>query len=287
MPTKDVRIIICSDVGNEVDDQFAIVHALLIPRLEVCGTIANFYRGANSVIKAEQKLVEISRLSGKQGDYPIVQGALDPLGASKVTGAELIVKTALSESSKPLYILCMAGLTDVALALRLAPQIAERMTVIWVGGGRYPQGSHEANLARDREAANEVMGSDCPVWQIPSGAYKQMQVSIPWLNWQLQDAGRLGDYLTRGVARFIDQHDQDTMWINRDVWVLGDSAAVGVLLDEQKGNYVEKQAPYFQENWTYDLKRYRDKRKIRVYQRLNSVMIVNDLIARLHLVVPL
>ena len=47
----------------------------------------------------------------------------------------------------------------------MEPAICERMTVIWIGGGIYPKGGREFNLAQDIAAANVLFKSKMPVWQ--------------------------------------------------------------------------------------------------------------------------
>ena len=47
-PTRRRRVIIDTDAKNEADDQFAIVHALLSPSLEVRGLVAAHFGASRS-----------------------------------------------------------------------------------------------------------------------------------------------------------------------------------------------------------------------------------------------
>jgi len=38
---------------------------------------------------------------------------------------------------EPLYVVCGAGLTNIASAWLMEPQIAERIILIWIGGTEY------------------------------------------------------------------------------------------------------------------------------------------------------
>lgn len=49
----------------------------------------------------------------------------------------------------------------MAIALLMHPEISQRLTSIWVGGGRYPKGNHECNLNNDMLATQIVLLPQC------------------------------------------------------------------------------------------------------------------------------
>ena len=58
------RLIICTDAKNEADDQFAIVHALLSPTLDVRGLIAAHFgtrRGDDSMAQSRAEIELLRR----------------------------------------------------------------------------------------------------------------------------------------------------------------------------------------------------------------------------------
>ncbi|MCI1891093.1 MAG: nucleoside hydrolase [Schleiferilactobacillus harbinensis] len=284
-PHRPLRVLICSDAKNEADDQFAIAHALLTPRFAIQGLIAGHFGLSGSVDQSLTEMQHIAALMKRAAQFPIVKGAEAELSTDgrPSAGSRLIIDTARSTDSRPLFVLCMGTLTDVATALRQAPDIASRMTAIWVGGGRYPHGSNEANLHRDRLAANEVFASAVPLWQIPSQAYKTMLAPIAELRLRVAPAGPLGRYLYTQLVNFANAHVTDKPWINSECWVLGDSAAVGVLLDEQKGNYAAHTPPFFNADCSHDMVKWQNRRPIRIYHQLNTRMILADCYAKLAL----
>lgn len=89
----------------------------------------------------------------------------------------------------------MGPLTDIASAYLLEPAIAGRLTVIWIGGGRYPAGGPEFNLGNDIHAANVVFSSPIPLWQVPKNVYEMMPVSFAELECRVLPQGVLGKYL--------------------------------------------------------------------------------------------
>jgi inosine-uridine nucleoside N-ribohydrolase len=73
----------------------------------------------------------------------------------------------MKDDPRPLYVLFLGPLTDLASAYLQEPRIANRLTAIWIGGGAYPSGSIEFNLSNDIHAANVVFSSPIPLWQVP------------------------------------------------------------------------------------------------------------------------
>ena len=67
---------------------------------------------------------------------------------------------------RPLTIIAIGKLTDIALAIAADPGLARRIRVVWAGTG-YPAGG-EFNLLEDTAAANAVMASDVPLEILPA-----------------------------------------------------------------------------------------------------------------------
>ena len=283
--TKKIRVLICSDAKNEADDQFAIAHALLTPKFDIVGMVAGHFGQVNSTQQSWKEMIRLATLTDTLDSYPIVMGASEKLTDNQLeensTGADLIIATAHKSDPRPLFIVCLGTLTDMAIALLKEPDIAKRLTIIWVGGGRYPAGSAEANLNRDLHAANIVFSSPAPLWQIPSQAYKTILAPVAELSLKLNHSGQLGHYLYQQLVDFANQYAATKPWINSECWVLGDSGGIGVLLDEQKGNYTEQTPPYFLADGRHDMVPNRDKRRIRVYSQLNVRMILADMYAKI------
>lgn len=56
----------------------------------------------------------------------------------KSESVDFIIKEALRTDTKlPLYVLCGAGLTEIASAVLTNPQITDKLTLIWIGGPEY------------------------------------------------------------------------------------------------------------------------------------------------------
>ena len=285
MLINKIRIIICSDAKNEADDQYALVHAMLTNKFIIKGLVAGHFRDHWTNHLSYAEMVKLAKLTYTYGEYPIVLGADQKLVNIKEyevsAGTRLIIEEALKEDSLPLYVLNIGALTDLAVALLEEPKITSKMTAIWVGGGRYPKGSKECNLGNDLIAANYVFASELPLWQIPSNVYKTTLVSLAQLKLRVAPMGKLGNYLYEQLITFMKTNAKEKSWINPECWVMGDSGAIGVLLEEQKSYYQEIIAPIFDEEHHYI---YNQKnRKIRVYQQLNNYFVIEDMLSKIEL----
>lgn len=249
------------------------------------GLVAGHFRESGTNQMSYDEMVKLAKLTNTYGDYPIVLGAdgkiSDYQNYEVSAGTDLIIKEALKDDLRPLYVVNIGALTDLATALLKCPEIESKLTAIWVGGGRYPDGSHECNLNNDLLAANYVFASQVALWQIPSNAYKTTLVSLAQLKLRVKPMGALGKYLYDQLENFIKDNYQQKSWVNSECWVMGDSGAIGVLLEEQKSYYKEIAAPLFDEDHHYIYNR--NNRNIRVYFQLNNYFIIEDMLSKIEL----
>lgn len=313
------RVIVCSDAHNEADDQFAIVHHLLTPCENILGIVASHYEYMTMATYAEAEklgwsadslekyLVEhqLAPLRGsmdlsyfeieriltlmKIDDVPFLHGMCGPITEINPMqgneGVDFIIREARKTEEGKLYICVQGALSDVAAALRKEPEIAGNIVIIWIGGGRYPDGGEEFNLMQDVEAANTVFHSEAEVWQIPKNAYTKVVVSFSELICRVKPCGELGQYLVENLLRF---HRETALRSNgghskhRDAWILGDNPTVSVLAVEDFGEaYHWEHAPQVNGDYSYtpDPK----GKLIRIYDRVHERFIIEDLVAKLEL----
>ena len=80
---KQMRVIISSDVANEADDQFAVVHQLLTPMFDVRGVVAAHFESKADIpgTTMEKSFRELTRLMQAIGmeDVPTLRGCTLPL----------------------------------------------------------------------------------------------------------------------------------------------------------------------------------------------------------------
>ncbi|MFV0466845.1 MAG: nucleoside hydrolase [Lachnospiraceae bacterium] len=286
---KIVRLITNTDAKNEADDQFAIVHALLSPKIENVGMIAAHYGTDRHADSMEQSYHEIEIIFEKMKlntQDMLFHGASHGMTDTKTPipseGADLIIREAMKEDSRRLFVAFMGPLTDMASAYLLQPEIRDRLTVIWIGGGAYPGGGAEFNLGNDIHAANVVLQSGMEVWQIPKNVYEMLPVSLAELELKVAGQGEIGDYLFQQlIDHSFDDIPRNSVFRSGETWVLGDSPAVGMLLYEHRFEY-DLIIPYhISQDMLYE--KSSATHKIRVYRRYDSRLFLEDFFSKLAL----
>ena len=88
----------------------------------------------------------------------------------------------------PLYVVAIGAITNIASALLLAPEIAENIVIVWLGGhGQHFEHTREFNMRGDYAAARVVMRSGAPFVQLPcSGVVSSFTISKPELEYWLK-----------------------------------------------------------------------------------------------------
>ena len=259
-PPSRRRVMIDTDAKNEADDQFAIVHALLSPSLDVRGLIAAHFGTSRSDRSMEESREEIDlllRLMGLEQQVSVANGAptgiADEQTPRSSPGAELIIaESKLASPIDPLFVAFLGPLTDMASAILLDPTIVDReVVVIWIGGVGYggveTYPGVEFNLRNDIAAANVVYDSGITVWQVPSNVYSQVSVSYAELDEKISGTSKLADYL---ISQLVEWNN--TYWPEPiESRSLGDSPAISLMLYPRGGNFRIVPAPRFGQEGHY------------------------------------
>ena len=280
--SKLIPVIIDTDAACEADDQYAIVHALLTPKFDLRGIIAEQFGGQDHRETVGASCSEIQKLLDFMGieDIPVAEGAEYPLEENAPVpdsdAADMIISAALSCDDK-LYVLCQGAITNLAIALKKRPEIASKIICIWIGGGAYPNGGWEFNLTNDYVAANTVFSSDVELWQVPMDCYMQMQIGYAELEAKVRPCGEVGKYLFEEMQTYGQTED----WTNGESWVLGDSPAIGLAINHNCGQFTFKNAPIADKSGKYVGE---TKHPIRVYHCIDSRYILEDFFAKLKLI---
>jgi len=189
MPKK---IIIDTDPG--VDDAMAIFFALRSPELDVIGLTTIF--GNVHTDLATTNALRLLEIAGRP-DIPVAKGADNPLAvpfggpvpyvhgddgqgnlhlpppqthAIAQTAAAFIIEQIMAAPGE-ITLVPVGPLTNIALALRLEPRIAQHVKeVVLMGGNALCPGNAspaaEANIHNDPEAADVVFGAGWPVTMV-------------------------------------------------------------------------------------------------------------------------
>ena len=114
IPTyKQIRVILDTDAACEADDPFAIVHALLSPKLIVKGICATHFASVGSMERSYEEIK--TTLAAMEMDVPVFRGQTGPLSrdAAVSEAAAFIATEAMREDERPLFVLCQAAIKDM------------------------------------------------------------------------------------------------------------------------------------------------------------------------------
>jgi inosine-uridine preferring nucleoside hydrolase len=301
-----IRVIVDNDFSGDPDGLFQLAHIMLSPSVEVRGIIGSHLKAGdgfdNSKTQAENAAAKARELLAilKPGIMPPIligsnTGMPNDSTPVKSEAVNFIIKEALRTDTKlPLYILCGAGLTEIASALLTDTTIASKLTLIWIGGPEYadlaipPPGysNPEYNLNIDINAARTVFNkSSIAIWQVPRNAYRQALLPYSELITKIKVTGGLGLYLTGQLESLMSRLNNYGLNIG-ETYILGDSPLVLLTAlqssfeaDPSSSDYVVKQAPVISSAGDYQHNNH--GRNIRVYTRLDIHMMFNDFFSKL------
>ena len=122
-----------------------------------------------------------------------------------------------------------------------------------------------------------------PLWQVPTGTYKQFAVSLAELQLRARPCGKIGRYLFEQMKALNDALADLPSWPHGETWCLGDEGVICALLEdrERRGGYTEIPAPRIGDDMRYlpgD-----PERKIRVYHMMDVRLDLEDLYAKLQI----
>lgn len=305
---KSVRTIMYTDCNNECDDQYSVVHALMTPRFDVKAVISAHYFGIGDVSDTEQKsydeIVKLATLMDIRDEVNVLHGSVGPMPDENTPvdceGVRFIIEEAMKDDPRPLFVSVLGPITSVASALLMKPEIAERMTVIWIGGNAYPEGGWEPNQCNDINASRVVFKSKVELWQVPSNVYKTMKISFFEMLNRVWPCGAVGKYLVENTMRVVgdfkgalDENGEVLpMFPNMtkaeavtefggEVHSLGDSPVIGLMLSHSAGRFHWENAPGdLDDDGRYNWSK-ASSRKIRVYDDIDSHFILNDMFEKL------
>jgi purine nucleosidase len=264
-PTGKVRVVIDTDTYNEVDDQFAVVYAMLSPeRIALEAVYAAPFDNDRSTGPAdgmEKSYQEILRLFNKMGESPdgkVFRGSTGFLRADKQrcqseAVTDLIARAMSTPKDEPLYVLAIAAITNVASAILIQPEIIEHIVVVWIGGhALHWHDTVEFNLRQDVPAARIIFDSGVPLVLIPAlGVTSHLQTTIAELEQYVRGRGAIGDYL----LDIVRDYAKDTYAWSKIIW---DIAAVAYVINDQwlSTELVHSPVVTDQVTWSVDQRRH-------------------------------
>ncbi len=285
-PTGPVDMILDTDTYNEIDDQFALAWAVLSrPQLNLQAVYAApFHNGRSSgpgdgMLKSYDEIQRVlERL--KPGDLPVLKGSTAWLSDADTPvvsdAAEDLVRRGLAQpADRPLYVVAIGAITNVASALLMEPKLVEKIVVVWLGGHpHYWPSTNEFNLRQDLHASRLMFDSGVSLVQVPcKNVAELIKTSVPEMEALLRGVSPMADYLLNIFTQYKPKDRQ--VW-TKEIW---DLAAVAWLIDPKWMPSTLTHSPLLTSHatWSFDRRRH----LIRVCEDARRDAILADLMQKL------
>ena len=230
-------LIIDADTGNEVDDLFAIVGAVLEPNLEIVGLTAAQYHTSpqapkDSVGDSDRINKDILALLERE-DVPALEGSNHPMvnqwRPQRSAAADFIIEEALKMQDGKLDIAILGPCTNIASAILLEPEIIDKIAVYYLGFWHDPKqntwSKREFNTNNDPSAVDCLLNNSALEFHVMTATTSQNLVfEKAVVDQHLKGKGGIADYL---VNRWENYHrwwqrsdSQKNKWVMWDVALL-------------------------------------------------------------------
>jgi len=241
-PAGKVDVVIDTDTYAEIDDQFALAfliksdEKLCLKRIYAAPFYSKNSSGpADGMEKSYNEIMNILSLMKRDDLKPLVRRGSDRFLPSETEAVDSEAAGDLAELAmrytpeKPLYVVSIAAITNIASAILKNPAIIDRIVIIWLGGNalHWPD-NIEFNISHDIAAGRIVFGCGAALVQLPCiGVVSAFTTSRPELEYWLRGKNDLCNYLVEHIVRMATHDSRVPMW-TRPIW---DVTAVGWLLD--------------------------------------------------------
>ncbi len=282
-----INVILDTDISNEVDDQFALtylIRSLKNINLEAI-TIAPCAKSRYSSIKTIEEGVNLSlEVASKILDmvdavkYKKVlhKGALKYFYESKESNPAVEKIIEIARKNERTTIIGIGAITNIALALFLAPDIVNKVEVVWLGGHSFlSENNREFNFRQDVEADKFVFNSKVKLTVIPCrNVASALSTTIYELEHFIGNCGEIGKYLCQIFKNFnviYRDNKNDEIGESKVLW---DMSAVAYVLNKDWFVCKEISCPKILKDLSY--KQTKGKRKVNFVMDMNRHKIYQD-----------
>ncbi len=243
VPQGRIDAVLDTDTYNEIDDQFALSYMFLSPdKFNLKAIYAAPFFNSHSTSpedgmeRSYDEIMKLLRLLNRE-EYAenVYKGSTDYLAAEDVpqesaAARHLVQLAAQYSSERPLYVVAIGAITNVASALLMDPSIAEKIVIVWLGGHSLEFcDNKEFNLHQDIAAARVVFASEAPLVQLPcQGVVSGFATTKPELTEWLIGKNDLSTYLAENTIQEAESYAAGKPW-SRVIW---DVTAAAWLLNE-------------------------------------------------------
>jgi len=198
-----IPVILSTDVGNEIDDQWAVAYLLLNPRFDVLGILSAHAPTITAPAGQTSHRILVDVVENRLGmrQHPaLIEGGNVPLTDSRTPIPSPAVRFLIEQSRRfskqhRLNVLTIGAATDVASAILTDPSIVERIQVIQMGFTD-EQGGEEFNIANDVHAVQAILDSNVPLVIGPGNVCRaSLSLTFDQARKMLSNRGSIGGWL--------------------------------------------------------------------------------------------
>ncbi|MBQ9854044.1 MAG: nucleoside hydrolase [Bacilli bacterium] len=254
---EKINVILDTDTYNECDDQFALAYMLKsqdIFNIEAI-TVAPYSRKTPIVSVKEgqensyNEILKICKWLDFDTTNKVFKGAEDYIcnGYDENNDAvNKIIEIALRNDKT--YVMAIGAITNVALAIKKAPEIVEKIEVIWLGGHSLLQDNNlEFNFRQDIDAVRIVFDSKVKLTIVPcKNVASNLRTTIYELNYYLKDKSELCNYL-------IDRFYNDGYHGIQERRVIWDISVIAYMINKNWFTSIEISCPNINNDTSYEL----------------------------------
>lgn len=299
-PAK-IPVIFDTDANNELDDQHAMAYMLFSGEtFNVRGVTVNATFNGGEIGEHFKEAQRILSLCNVSGDIPLFTGAnadfediKSHLGENEYDGKEAIdyiIEEARMPRDEKLVLLPVGKLTNIALALEKAPDIKDKVRIVWLGSN-YPE-KGEYNQENDIPALNYILEQNVPFEMVMvrygkssgSDAVKvtpdDIAKNMPGLGPKVQAiTGRNGSDFTCFGDYSVNLFENIDLYGDPPSRALFDMVAVAIVKNPSWGETISIPAPtLIDEEWE---DRPDNSRKILIWENFDKEAILTDFYAKM------
>jgi purine nucleosidase len=264
IPKGKIQMVLDTDTFNEIDDQFALVYTLLSKeRLDLEAVYAAPFHNQRSsgpedgMLKSYDEILRVLERLGHPHQGYVHKGSTrwlsDPAQPVPSPAVDDLVTRAKAEREGPLYVVAIGAITNVASAILTAPEIMERIVVVWLAGN--PSEWHRAiefNLMQDMVASSLIFDCGVPLVHIPCiNVTEHLLTTEAEIERFVKGRGAIGDYLYRIYADYYPDHYARS----KEIWDVGPIAWL-VNPDWVDTTLVHSPILTSQQTWSHDTRRH-------------------------------
>ncbi|MHC4518479.1 MAG: nucleoside hydrolase [Planctomycetota bacterium] len=255
--SRPVRMVLDTDTYNEIDDQFALVYALISPELDVKAVYAAPFKNSRSkgpgdgMEKSYEEILRILEKLDREPEGFAFRGSTRYLTDLKnpersPAALDLVARARKSSPDDPLYVAPVGAVTNVSNAILIDPSIIRNIVVVWLGGnGHHWPHQREFNFRQDLNASRLIFDSGVSFVQLPcTPVVTHLTTTVPEMERYVGGRGPIGDYL---LEIFKDYRKDHFGWSK----VLWDMTAVAWLIDDSWLPSDLVHSPIVTDNYTF------------------------------------